>query len=100
MYNQNQRYGRHNISIMKRWNLVRRVMIALKSRLTLVASKLGNITSDEIGKMVVIVLHTRKWDPVGRDWEKYNASLECIDIATGTNLYISIDQKRIINFCS
>ncbi|PKY45819.1 hypothetical protein RhiirA4_460489 [Rhizophagus irregularis] len=41
------------------------------------------------------IAHKTKWDPV-RNREKYRASLQCIDIATGTNAYIIIEKKELL----
>ncbi|RIA83687.1 hypothetical protein C1645_833403 [Glomus cerebriforme] len=59
---------------------------------------LGNVTFEEVEKMVVYknirnnIAHKSKWNS-GRNREKYEEALECINRATCTNAYINKDKK-------
>jgi hypothetical protein len=105
MYNQNLHRDKHYNSITHLYSdaieFNEKGNHGVKNRLTLVASKLGNVTLTEVGKMVVYkkirnsIAHKSKWDS-GRDQEKYEAALGCIDKATGTNAYIVTEEKEIL----
>ena len=103
MYNQNLRKDRHYHLLTHLYyeaeKLKKKGNLGVENRLILIAGKLGDIDLDEIEKMVTYknirnnIAHKKKWDPE-RDQGKYRASLECIDIATGTNVYITIEKKN------
>ncbi|CAB4393888.1 unnamed protein product [Rhizophagus irregularis] len=103
IYNQNLSKDRHYHSITHLYyeavDFSEKGNYGVLNRLTLVASKLGNISLKEIGEMVAYknirnsIAHKTKWDS-GRDREKYGAALECINKTTGTNAYIKLEEEE------
>jgi hypothetical protein len=104
MYNQNLPRDRHYKSLAHLYydamKFSEKGNHGVKNRLVLVAKKLGNVTF-EVEKMVVYknirndIAHKSKWDS-SKDRAKYDSALECIDRATGTNAYITIDKKEVL----
>ncbi|EXX61214.1 hypothetical protein RirG_173270 [Rhizophagus irregularis DAOM 197198w] len=105
MYNQGLRRDRHYHSLTHLYYEGDRLKeggnVGVENRLVLMAGKLGIVYLNEIERMVAYknirnsIAHKTKWDPV-RNREKYRASLQCIDIATGTNAYIIIEKKELL----
>jgi len=94
MYNRGLRRDKHYTSLTHLYyegvRLRKEGNVGVENRLILMAGRLSNVNLNEIKRMVAYknirnsIAHKTKWDPA-RNREKYRASLQCIDIATGTN---------------
>src|ERR1043165_5983341 len=94
MYNRGLRRDRCYFSLTHLYHegdkLKKEGNVGVENRLILIAGRLSNVDLNEIERMVAYknirnsIAHKTKWDPA-RNREKYRASLQCIDIATGTN---------------